>query len=147
MSEPTGSNPAHSATVDPACGINTDPDVRRTRVDARDNRGPGRAATFLALAILTILASACVYLPRVLFDRAERNRALVSQIQIGQTPAEVRSLMGREGDKRDVRQRFDGKTVEMWSYTTDAARKLDTTITFVDGKVIEIRVTPWEEAD
>ena len=35
----------------------------------------------------------------------------------------------------------------MWSYVSDYARKLDTTLIFVDDRLEEIRTTPWKEAD
>jgi hypothetical protein len=34
--------------------------------------------------------------------------------------------------------------IEEWSYITDSVRKMDTTITFVGGKVDEIRSAKWE---
>jgi prepilin-type processing-associated H-X9-DG protein len=55
--------------------------------------------------------------------------------------------MGKEPERRDVRKRFDGKAVEMWSYATDYLRRLDTTITFVDGHVEEIKTLPWYDPD
>ena len=42
---------------------------------------------------------------------------------------------------------FDGLSIEEWSYVTDYMRHADTMITFVGGKVVEIRVVPWEEKD
>lgn len=68
-------------------------------------------------------------------------------MRIGQTFDEVRAVMSKPPEKREVRQRFDGKQIEFWSYVTDYARKLDSTITFVDGRVSEVRVTTWQEAD
>ena len=82
-----------------------------------------------------------------MWSRAEANRSRVDQIRIGQTFNEVRAVMNKPPEKREVRQRFDGKQIEFWSYVTDYARKLDSTITFVDGRVTEVRVTTWQEAD
>jgi hypothetical protein len=93
------------------------------------------------------MASACVYVPRVMWDRAESNRHHIDEIQVGQSLSDVRGIMGKDPEKREVRARFDGKTVEFWSYVTDYGRRLDTTITFIDGKVQEIRTTPWMEKD
>jgi len=96
-------------------------------------------------AVLQLVA--CVYVPRVMWNRAEQNRARVDQVKIGQTFGDVRAIMQKAPEKREVRARFDGKEVEFWSYVTDYARKLDSTITFVDGRVTEIRATTWQEAD
>ena len=94
-----------------------------------------------------MLASACVYVPRVQWRRAEENRARLERITVGQSLDDVRTIMGKAPEKREVRARFDGKTVELWSYVTDYARKVDSTIIFVDGRVQEIRATTWEEKD
>ena len=99
------------------------------------------------LALLILLASACVCVPRMQWQRAEENRACVDRITVDQTLDEVRAIMGKGPEKREVRARFDGKTVELWSYVTDYARRVDSTIIFVDGRVQEIRATTWEEKD
>ena len=98
---------------------------------------------WLALVLLT----GCVYVPRVMWRRAEENERHINQIRVGQTLQEVRAIMGKDPERREARARFDGKTVELWSYVTDYARKLDTTIIFVDGRVEELRATPWEDKD
>ena len=104
--------------------------------------------TRYALAsLVAITLSGCVYVPRVMWNRAEENRRHLNDVRIGQTSSEVRSIMNKDPEKREVRARFDGKTVEFWSYTSDYSRRLDSTITFIDGKVQEIRTTPWEEKD
>jgi hypothetical protein len=82
-----------------------------------------------------------------MWTRAEQNRARIDQVKVGQTLGEVRAIVGKPPEKREVRLRFDGKTVELWSYVTDYARKVDSTIIFLDGRVTEIRVTSWEERD
>lgn len=101
----------------------------------------------LLFSLLVCVASACVYVPRVMWNRGETNRQHINEIRVGQTLAEVRVIMGKDAEKREVRARFDGKTVEFWSYVTDYARRLDSTITFVDGRVQEISATPWMEKD
>ena len=85
--------------------------------------------------------------PSVMWRRAEENRARLDQVKVGQTFDEVRAVMQKPPEKREVRARFDGKQIEFWSYVSDYARKLDTTITFVDGRVSEIRTSTWEEHD
>ena len=101
----------------------------------------------LLILLLVAATSACVYVPRVMWQRAETNRQHIDQVRVGQSLADVRAIMGKDPEKREVRARFDGKTVEFWSYVTDYGRKVDSTITFIDGQVQEIRVTPWMEKD
>jgi hypothetical protein len=97
--------------------------------------------------LLLLTASACVFVPSVMWNRAESNRLHINDVRIGQSLAEVRAIMKKDPEKREIRARFDGKTVEFWSYVTDYGRKLDSTITFLDGNVQEIRTTPWMEKD
>jgi hypothetical protein len=111
-----------------------------TRVDPRFAR---KLTHLLSLVLL----AGCVFVPRVMWRRAEENERHINQIRVGQTVEEVRAIMGKDPERREARARFDGKTVEMWSYVTDYARKLDTTIIFVDGRVQELRATPWEDKD
>ena len=53
-------------------------------------------------------------------------------------------IMGKPPERRNAHVRFDGISIEEWSYITDYVRRMDTTITFVGGKVDEIRAAPWE---
>ena len=55
--------------------------------------------------------------------------------------------MGRPPERRSTRLRFDGLSIEEWSYIVDYVRKMDATITFVGGKVDEIRTASWEEEE
>lgn len=98
-------------------------------------------------AMLLCLAAACVFVPSVMWRRAEENRARLNQVQVGQNTAAVRAIMGKDPERREARLRFDGKRVEMWSYVSDYARRLDTTLIFVDGRLEEIRTTQWKESD
>jgi hypothetical protein len=75
---------------------------------------------------------------------AEANNARIARVRIGQTLAEVQKIMGKPAERRSTRLRFDGLSIEEWSYITDYVRKMDTTITFVGGKVEEIRAAKWE---
>src|SRR2546426_929791 len=101
----------------------------------------------LVALIATLFVNACVFVPAVMWQRAEQNRARIDQVRVGQTIEEVRAVMGKPPEKREVRQRFDGKQIEFWSYLTDYGRRLDATIIFVDGRVSEIRATGWREED
>jgi len=101
----------------------------------------------LVASVIAILLSACVYVPSVMWNRGEENRRHINEVRVGQSLDEVRTIMRKAPEKREVRARFDGKNVEFWSYVTDYGRRLDSTITFIDGRVQEIRTTPWEEKD
>jgi hypothetical protein len=100
------------------------------------------------LAALTLLLASCmVYVPARAFHAAEANQRNINRIRLGQTLAEVEKIMGKGPEKRSTRQRFDGLSIEEWSYVTDYVHRSDTLITFVGGKVNEIRSVPWEEKD
>jgi outer membrane protein assembly factor BamE (lipoprotein component of BamABCDE complex) len=101
-----------------------------------------RRTTSLLFAL--VLANACVCVPLHAFRAAEQNQARIDKLRIGQTLAEVQKIMGKPPERRNARVRFDGISIEEWSYITDYVRKQDTTITFVGGKVDEIRATSWE---
>jgi len=101
-----------------------------------------RRATALLLVLL--FANACVCIPLHAFRAAQENQSRIDKLRIGQTLAEVQKIMGKPPERRNARVRFDGISIEEWSYITDYVRKQDTTITFVGGKVDEIRATSWE---
>ncbi|HEY4642879.1 MAG TPA: hypothetical protein VII75_16175 [Thermoanaerobaculia bacterium] len=106
----------------------------------------------MVLARLSLLAllfgTACtVFVPLHAFRLAEQNQQHVDRIRLGQTLSEVERVMGHPPERRSTRRRFDGLSIEEWSYLTDYIHKSDTTITFVGGKVDEIRVVPWQEKD
>jgi hypothetical protein len=101
-----------------------------------------RRLIFVLAALLVL--DACVCVPRYAFQRALENQARVDKLRLGQTLAEVEAVMGRPPERRSTRLRFDGLSIEEWSYLTDYMRKMDTTITFVGGKVDEIGSASWE---
>ena len=101
----------------------------------------------LPLLVVLCVVCGCVYVPSLMWNRAEANRRHLNEVQVGQTLADVRAIMKKDPEKREVRARFDGKTVEFWSFVSDYGRRLDSTITFLDGRVQEIRTTPWQEKD
>lgn len=94
--------------------------------------------------LLTILSGCTVSVPRYAFEAALRNQANVDKLRIGQTLSEVERIMGKPPERRNARVRYDGISIEEWSYITDYVRKMDTTITFVGGKVDEIHSASWE---
>jgi hypothetical protein len=96
------------------------------------------------LAAVLLLPHCAVSVPRYAFETALKNQANIDRIRIGQTLAEVQKIMGKPPERRNARVRFDGISIEEWSYLTDYVRRMDTTITFVGGKVDEIHAAPWE---
>lgn len=102
------------------------------------------AAVVLAVAVFGCAAG--VDVDRHVFRLAERNRANVNRIRLGQTLVEVQRIMGPP-ERRAARLRYDGVSIEEWSYVTDSVRKMDSLIVFVGGKVQEIQSTPWEEPE
>ena len=95
---------------------------------------------------IALLGSGCVFVPLHQFRAATRNEQHIAQVRIGQTLAEVERVMGPP-ERRNARVRFDGISVEEWTYLTDAIRRTDTTITFVGGKVAEVRAVVEKEED
>jgi hypothetical protein len=85
-----------------------------------------------------------VNIDRHAFALAETNRTRINKIRLGQTLVEVERIMGPP-ERRAARLRYDGVSIEEWSYITDYVRKMDALILFVGGKVQEIQSTPWEE--
>ncbi len=85
-----------------------------------------------------------VNIERHAFALAETNRAHINKVRLGQTFVEVEKIMGPP-ERRAARLRYDGVSIEEWSYVTDYVRKADALILFVGGKVQEIQSAPWEE--
>jgi outer membrane protein assembly factor BamE (lipoprotein component of BamABCDE complex) len=101
-----------------------------------------RWAAVLAAALL--LPRCTVSVSRYAFETALKNQGNVDRIRIGQTLAEVQKIMGKPPERRSAHVRFDGISIEEWSYLTDYVRRMDTTITFVGGKVDEIHAARWD---
>ena len=95
---------------------------------------------------MLLMAAGCVFVPLHQYNLATRNQSHVNAVRIGQTLAEVEKIMGSP-DRRSGRVRYDGLSVEEWAYLTDAIRHIDTTITFVGGKVDEVRAVACEPGE
>ena len=91
-------------------------------------------------------ADGVVNIERHAFRLAETNRARINKVRLGLTLVEVEKIMGPP-ERRAARLRYDGVSIEEWSYITDYVRKMDALVLFVGGKVQEIQSTPWEEED
>ena len=97
------------------------------------------------LCLLVVLGcSTGVNVERHAFRLAEKNRQRINQIRLGQTLVEVQRIMGPP-ERRAARLRYDGVSVEEWSYITDYVRKMDGLVLFVGGKVQEIQSTSWDK--
>lgn len=93
--------------------------------------------------VVTLLLAAC----GTGIDRlAEKNRAGINQVRLGMTLVEVQRILGPP-ERRAARLRYDGVSIEEWSYVTDPVRKMDALVLFVGGKVQEIQSAPWEERE
>lgn len=101
-----------------------------------------------AAALLVLFLAGCstssVNIERHAFELAEKNRAKVNKVRLGLTLVEVQKLMGPP-ERRAARLRYDGVSIEEWSYITDYVRKMDALIVFVGGKVEEIQSTSWDK--
>jgi outer membrane protein assembly factor BamE (lipoprotein component of BamABCDE complex) len=106
-----------------------------------------RLPVLLAVPLLAFALSGCVVATAGAWHQAHLNQANIDRVAMGQTTAQVAAVMGHGPERREARVRFDGKSVEEWHYMTDVVRKRDTTITFLDDHVVEIRTTPWADVD
>jgi outer membrane protein assembly factor BamE (lipoprotein component of BamABCDE complex) len=61
------------------------------------------------------------------------NATAIAQVQKGQTPADVRTIMGHAAERREV-----GTLTESWGYLTSYDNKMMTWITFTDDKVTSL---------
>ena len=100
-----------------------------------------------ALLFLLFLLTGCVTATTATWHQARENQRNIDLVHMGQTTAEVAQVMKHGPERREARVRFDGKNVEEWHYMSDVVRKRDTTITFLDDHVVEIRTTPWADVD
>ena len=103
-----------------------------------------RRATLALVLLASFACSTGVNIERHAFRLAEKNRARVNQIRLGQTLVEVQQIMGPP-ERRAARLRYDGVSVEEWSYITDYVRKMDALVVFVGGKVQEVQSTSWDK--
>lgn len=105
------------------------------------------------LAVLCVVAAlgcttadGVVNIERHAFRLAETNRTRINKVRLGMTLVEVERIMGPP-ERRAARLRYDGVSIEEWSYISDYVRKMDALVLFVGGKVQEIQSTPWEEEE
>lgn len=105
-----------------------------------------RRAILVALVFVLAGCSSTVNVERHAFQLAERNRARLNKVRLGQTYVEVEKVMGPP-ERRAARLRYDGVAIEEWSYVTDYVRKMDGLILFVGGKVEEIQSSSWDERE
>jgi hypothetical protein len=66
------------------------------------------------------------------------NAPRVRQLEIGQSVAQARTIMGREPEERSLKKSATGTPVEVWGYLTDYNKTIVSLITFEDGKIAAI---------
>jgi hypothetical protein len=67
-------------------------------------------------------------------QRADQNSRVIGQVKLGQTTSEVRSIMGKDPERRQAQG-----NVETWWYLTEYATMRYAVITFKDDRVSELR--------
>jgi hypothetical protein len=73
-------------------------------------------------------------------QRAAENPAVIGKVKVGQSPAEVRQIMGKDPERRQVTT-----NTETWGYLTDYMDQLLTVIVFKNGTVAGIKQVPSGE--
>ncbi|MBZ5640944.1 MAG: hypothetical protein LAO51_19575 [Acidobacteriia bacterium] len=73
-------------------------------------------------------------------ERAAANFQAIALVLIGQSIEDVRKIMPNPPDRR-----VGDEQSEAWSYITDYANAMMTTVVFRGGKVSEIKQAPWIE--
>ena len=69
---------------------------------------------------------------------ARYNAPRVAKINLGQSVAEVRQIMGRDPEQRSLREE-GGQAIEEWQYLTDYKQSITSLITFKNGKVSSLQ--------
>lgn len=101
----------------------------------------------LVLILLVVLISACSASGKYRSDgpcegfnkdpeaceRAAANALVIGKVTLGQTPQDVRDIMGADPEHREV-----SEGIETWGYRTNYDDWLFTRIVFKDGKVTTI---------
>jgi len=70
-------------------------------------------------------------------QRAADNSKVIGKVNLGQPLAEVRQIMGKDPERREV-----SSESETWSYLTDYMAHVMTVIVFKSGLVSEIKQAP-----
>ena len=66
--------------------------------------------------------------------RAAENWSAIGKVQIGQSPADVRQIMGKDPERKEA-----STDSETWGYLTDYMGSMMTEIVFKNGVVAQIR--------
>jgi hypothetical protein len=72
-------------------------------------------------------------------NHAVENAPRMANVKAGMTMAEVRTLMQRDPERREI----DGN-VETWAYITDYSGERMTVVVFTDGRVTGMRQAAWK---
>lgn len=73
------------------------------------------------------------------------NAPRVRRLELGQTIAEARAIMGRDPERRSLKTTPTGKPVEQWGYLTDYDNTVVSVITFTDGRIAAVEAVPQAE--
>ncbi|HEY2093903.1 MAG TPA: hypothetical protein VGJ81_18675 [Thermoanaerobaculia bacterium] len=76
-------------------------------------------------------------------NESRKNAVWISQVKLGQTADQVRGIMHKGPESTTARILQDGTNEEVWNYLTDYGNDTNTTITFRNGKVVELTQTKW----
>ncbi|MCU1227853.1 MAG: hypothetical protein JWO97_737 [Acidobacteria bacterium] len=74
---------------------------------------------------------------------SEHNKLWIRQVKLGQTDSEVLVAMHTSPESTSARTLQDGTIEQTWNYLTDYDNDTNTTITFRNGRVVEITQTAW----
>lgn len=92
--------------------------------------------------LLVLMLVACDTNPKA-FNASTYNRSAIGGVRLGQSMAEVQQAMGKPPESQASKALGRGETEVRWYYLTDYASETNTEITFRQGRVVEIRATPW----
>ncbi len=95
-----------------------------------------------AVSLLVLFALSCVTNGAALGE-SRKNRIWISQVKLGQTEDQVRAIMHKGPESTNSRVLPDGTNEEVWNYLTDYENDINTSITFRNGKVVELTQMPW----
>lgn len=80
---------------------------------------------------------------RPALEASRWNAASIADVKLGQTSDEVRAVLHKGPESTATRVLLDGTNEEVWNYLTDYDNDMNTSITFRNGKVVELAQTKW----
>ncbi len=92
--------------------------------------------------LMVFVIGACNTNPKA-FNASMYNRSMITGVRLGQSMAEVQQAMGKPPESQASKLLGRGEQEVRWYYLTDYDSETNTEITFRQGRVVEIRATPW----